>query len=623
MSPRQDPTRVVPAHGLNAVVRALRLMSKASPLAIAVSVGLIASGCKINPEMQSTLCTNAVGEKPDAICEGPQRQVSLTVPRAALLKKVEVPPESAAQAETTHTAAAPSVTGSGSAAPVVAPAAPVTLPEAPKRSVFDGPAVTGSVDQATETAQDAPKAPTEKEVRKERASSVSFAMKDAQDKSSGPRFSGPLSEAARKAIADHPLIGLADARVREALAGIGVAEAGLFPQLEGRAAGGHGLGGTYQDSDARSYWADKNAAGSVRGEASLSGRQLLYDFGATQKDIAKTSALHESEKLKLQEQIEAVTGQVADIYLKILEQRELLAAATENVAALEKIAKLVEENEKNGNGTVAEIKRVRSRLIDGQTAVADARSELQTGSDRFARLVHAAPGTLQIAYRSSSIIPRRPDEVIRVLDKTNPRVQALASALQAASLEIEAQKASVKPKVAFESDVSVKEYRTLKDKTEVDAKGMVVLRYKFLDGGLFSSQLEQLHSRYVQAEMRMRSETDDVEADIRKQYRVLDSARAKAASLKDNVATALKARQLYDEQFRGGKRSLLELLDIQTTYYTARRTEITNKFEEQRAIHQVLLAMGRLTSVVIGGKTNLPKAGAADRPAKVRKAALD
>lgn len=611
------------------MVRVLRLLSKASPLAIAVSVGLVAAGCKINPEMQSTLCTNAVGEKPDAICEGPQRQVSLTVPRAALLKKVDVPPESTVPAETTQAAASPVAAGGDALPPQPAAAPSAPLPEAPRRSVFDGPAVTGSVDQAAEAAQDPaktpaePKTPNEKEMRRERSASVSFAMKDVQDKSSGPRFSGPLSEAARKAIADHPLIGLADARVREAMAGIGVAEAGLFPQLEGRAAGGHGLAGSYQDSDVRSYWADKNAAGSVRGEASLSGRQLLYDFGATQKDIAKSSALHESEKLKLQEQIEAVTGQVADIYLKILEQRELLTAATENVAALEKIAKLVEENEKNGNGTVAEIKRVRSRLIDGQTAVADARSELQTGSDRFARLVHAAPGTLQIAYRSSSIIPRRPEEVIRSLGKTNPRIQALASALQAAAHEIEAQKASVKPKVAFESDVSVKEYRTLKDKTEVDAKGMVVLRYKFLDGGLFSSQLEQLHSRYVQAEMRMRSESDDVEADIRKQYRVLDSARAKAASLKDNVATALKARQLYDEQFRGGKRSLLELLDIQTTYYTARRTEVTNKFEEQRAIHQVLLAMGRLTSVVIGGKSNLPKVGAAERPAKIRKAALN
>jgi len=598
--------------------RASFWLHRVSPLALAVCIGLAVSACSTKRDMQSTLCTNGAGEAPEASCDGPLKHVSLTLPRADLLKKVEIPET----AETTgsvptqvSTGPAQAEAAGSEAAAAQAPAAPApALPAEPQsRPVFDGPRVTGSVEKVDKSDKadtpaaepdardEAPKA-TSAKASSAKTSSVSLrASAEGIGRPGEARFSGGLSAAARKAIADHPLISLASARVREALAGIGVAESALMPQLEGRLAGGHGVGGTYQDSDARSYWADKNAAGSARGEASLSGRQLLYDFGAIRNDVQKTSAQHDSETLKLQEQIEAVAGQVVDIYLKLLEQRELLAAATENVTSLEKIVKLVEENEKNGNGTVAEIKRVRSRLIDGQTAVADARSELQSGSDRFARLVHAAPGTLQMVHRSGSLIPPRPAEVISLLPKTNPRLLALSASLRAATHEIEAQKAGAMPKLGFESDVSLKQYRTLKDKTELDAKGMVVLRYKFLDGGMHSNQLEQLHARYLQAEMRMRSEADDVEADVRKQYRVLDSARAKAASLKDNVATALKARQLYDEQFRGGKRTLLELLDIQTTYYTTRRTEITNKFEEQRAIHQVLLALGRLTAVVLGG----------------------
>ena len=620
--------------------------ARVSSLALLIAAGVLLSGCSSTSDPQAKLCTSSFGQQLDTACEGPSRAISLTLPRSELLKKVEVPADTDSQSPVVALPPAPGSAGSGSAgsgseklpdlktadkAVDARPADPRSV--SPLRRLMSAlsaasetpadPMATGTVDK-TETdkgekdgapapfqpeppAADKPQAasaPLEAEKPSPRAKASAVSQRSAAERSDRGLtvFSGPLSDAIRRAVGDHPLIGLAGARVSEALAGIGIAESAFLPQVEGRLGAGPGGAAAFSDSDVRGYWAQKNAYGSARGEASVSGRQLLFDFGAVKNDVAKSSAMYDSEALKLREQTEAISGQVSDIFLKILEQRELLIAATENVTALEKIVKLVEENEKNGNGTVADMKRVRSRLIDSQTAVADAKSELQTGSDRFARLVHATPGSLRGTPFTPSTIPRTPDVVIRSVIQGNPRIQALEASLRAAKHEIEAQKASVLPKLALETDLSVKEYRTLKDKTEVDAKGMLVMKYKFLDGGLHSNQLEQLNSRYIQAEMRIRSESDDIEADIRKQYRTLNTVRAKSESLKDNVATSLKARQLYDEQFRGGKRTLLELLDIQTTYYTTRRTEITNKFEEQRAVFAVLMAMGRLTPTLMAGR---------------------
>jgi len=636
----QDPNKPALIHqSLTAQLRRDLRRSRVSFLALGVAFGALLGGCSTSTEYQATLCTTSLGEKASATCDGPKRPASLTLPRAELLRRVDLPAEVTGTIQTEPPAApnavlAPQNAGgekpasavrrffsalAAAAEPAPAdgakpassePAPAESAPSAQGERAPDGPPATkaeadkpGSANERADDKQDA-QPETAKAARKRREPSESAASQPSREERGSAReaqFNGPMREAILRAVGDHPLIGLAGARVSEALSGIGVAEAALYPTLEGRLGAGHGGNGNYQDSDLRSYWGgSKNTAGAARSEASLSGRQLLYDFGAVKNDIAKNSALFDSEALKLREQTEAVTAQVADIYLKILEQRELLVAASENVTALEKIVKLVEENEKNGNGTVADMKRVRSRLIDGQSAVADARSELQIGSDRFARLVHARPGTLQPTTFSQALIPQTPEAVLRVAPQSNPRLQALEASLRAARHEIEAQKASVLPKLSLESDVGVKDYRGHKERTEVDAKGLFVLKYKFLDGGLHSNQLEQLNARYMQAEMRMRSETDDIEADIRKNFRTLDVARSKAASLKDNVATALRARQLYDEQFRGGKRTLLELLDIQTTYYTARRTAISNRFEEQRAIQGILNAMGRLTSTMLG-----------------------
>lgn len=638
----QDPNK--PALNIpSPVARSRRELrrSRVSLLAVGAAFGALLGGCSATSDYQATLCTSALGEKASATCDGPKRPASLTMPRAELMRRVELPeevtgsiqnempaaPAAAAVPQNATPEQRPSAVGrffsalvaasepaqeDGSGAlpaeakpadakPAEAAAAPSAQGEkAPEAAPKDQKTADKPDDKAQPDAQ--PEEPKSgRKLREPRDATISLPSREERGGAREAQFSGPMREAILRAVGDHPLIGLAGARVSEALSSIGIAESALYPTVEGRLGAGHGGNGNYQDSTTRSYWGgSKNTAGAVRGEASLSGRQLLYDFGAVRNDIAKNSALFDSEALKLREQTEAVTGQVADIYLKILEQRELLVAASENVTALEKIVKLVEENEKNGNGTVADMKRVRSRLIDGQSAVADARSELQIGSDRFARLVHARPGTLQPVAFSQSLIPRTPEAVIRLAPQGNPRLQALDASLRAARHEIEAQKASVLPKLSLETDVGLKEYRAQKDRTEVDAKGLFVLKYKFLDGGLHSNQLEQLNARYMQAEMRMRSESDDIEADIRKNFRTLDVARSKAASLKDNVATSLRARQLYDEQFRGGKRTLLELLDIQTTYYTARRTAISNRFEEQRAIQGILNAMGRLTSAMLG-----------------------
>lgn len=123
-----------------------------------------------------------------------------------------------------------------------------------------------------------------------------------------------------------------------------------------------------------------------------------------------------------------------------------------------------------------------------------------------------------------------------------------------------------------------------------------------LDDVTATAQIDQAVSRIVQQEKKLQSQKDDIEADLRQFYWQLESARGKQAGLADGVETSLKARELYNEQFRGGKRSLLELLDIETAYFSARRTQITNRFDEQLATFGIIKSVGRFVRTVVGSK---------------------
>ena len=126
------------------------------------------------------------------------------------------------------------------------------------------------------------------------------------------------------------------------------------------------------------------------------------------------------------------------------------------------------------------------------------------------------------------------------------------------------------------------------------------MTYKFMDGGLSQGQIGQLLSRLEQDTQRYNFDLDEAEADLRKFYITIASARSKAASLTDGVDASRKARDLYKEQFQGGKRTLFELLDIQTAAFNAERASIMNMFEERRAVYGVLSTLGVFIAAVNG-----------------------
>ena len=434
----------------------------------------------------------------------------------------------------------------------------------------------------------APSVPSVPPATKRAAPSPAVAQGDEPAVKPGNRGVGmSLAEAVRQAVGDNALIGIGQGRVAEALAGIGVSRSSLYPQIDVSLASGQDTIGNYKDTnadDGLGYFSTKKSYGAWRSDATLTGRQLIYDFGATSADISRAGAVHDSEELKLQDQTEEIAQNVTDTFLRILQQRELIGIANDNVAALQTILTLLGENEKAGNATLADTKRVRARLIDAQTMKADAESELQAASDRFERLVHVEPGSLRAPPLLGSTIPDSVTGAIAQMRKGNPAIRASEMALNSARLELKSQIASTLPKIQLESEVSGQTYRTNQNYSTLDAKLMVALRYKITDGGLQSSQSNQLRAKALQAEMKMRDTAEQVEADLRQFYRVLTSARAKRTIWREGTADAGKARQLYEEQYKGAKRTLLELLDVQTAYFQARTAEVLNRFDATRQL---------------------------------------
>ena len=214
------------------------------------------------------------------------------------------------------------------------------------------------------------------------------------------------------------------------------------------------------------------------------------------------------------------------------------------------------------------------------------------------------PGDLDAAPDLSGFIPKTPDKSIAILKQTSPHLRSLDASIRASNRELESKKQSAKPQIQLQSDTTLKAYSGTYW-NNLDSQAIVSMTYKFMDGGLTQAQIGQILARISQSEELYRNDRDQAEADLRKFYTTIESARSKTDSLESGVSASASARDIYTEQFSAGKRTLFELLDIQTSYFNAKRAAILNMFEERRSAYSVLQTLGLFVSAANGDKNPL------------------
>ncbi len=412
----------------------------------------------------------------------------------------------------------------------------------------------------------------------------------------GARKAVTLYQAAAQAAYSHPEIAAAESRVKEAKAGVRMATAGLYPQGETRLAVG---GSQTGNSRGRSIYDRTNPDGNARVDGIISLKQLLFDFGATRADVERASYLKDSEQLKLLDKVDDIVLKTAQAYLRILEARAVLELVDETVVAHRRLAEIVQANQREGNGTAADVNRVSSRLTDINAIRTDVSLQLTGAEEQFHRLTKILPGALAEVPSLSRFIPPSAEAAIELMKRNNPRLAAIGMLATSIEREIDFQRSSALPKFQIETDADTKNYAVRnRHSNESEARAMITMRYRFMDGGLANASVEQLHNRREGNLHLLRNEHEQVSSDIRQAYRAVDSARRKGRLVAEGVVTSAKVQELYLEQFKAGRRTVFELLDAEMSSFTVRRSAIESRYEAERAIFDILRNSGRLAEAL-------------------------
>ncbi|WP_244635526.1 TolC family protein [Chthonobacter albigriseus] len=389
-------------------------------------------------------------------------------------------------------------------------------------------------------------------------------------------------------LATNPDIGIATKREQEQTLGIELAGVGYRPKVDFTASMGPEYIATYESEESR-----RN-----RKEIGLGLHQTIYDFGVIDGDIRRASAAKEAASNKRFAQIEATTQETAEALLQVLELDEQIRVAKGNVAAHQTILDLVKTNEKDGNASVADIKRVTTRLENAKTSLIDLTTERSDAADSFRRLTDISAD--DIDGRALLSLKGGPADVSPEVLEANPALEAIRHEIVSLRAQIDSVRAGRLPSITFDADAKIRDDVGGPTEPGLTAKAMINVQMKLIDGGEASILERQLMTRIEEAMLKLDKQRRELKEAAENAARLASSGGEKAESLSSRLDASRKVAELYLEQFKAGGVTIFELLDSQADRQKAEADAITQAYEQRRSHIQRLVLAGKLSETLLG-----------------------
>lgn len=314
--------------------------------------------------------------------------------------------------------------------------------------------------------------------------------------------------------------------------------------------------------------------------------QLVYDAGAARANqTAAQARVLQSRAQQIQTGAQTVLAAV-EAYKRLLTSRRLLALAEENLRVLRGISDQIAQRANSGAGSRADNLTARSRVADAQTRRVDAQARLDRAETTFRRLFGEIPRNLPSPVKA----PALPSGVEDVLQQS-PRLRAANARVKAAESELARARAERLPFV----ELGATGRRA--SGGGADATFDLTLNYSLDTRGERRAAIDAAAARVDS----VRAERDTLVREVREALEFVRSdqaaGEARVTAARAAVQTNAASVQASRDQFRIGRRSLVDLLEAQRDYVRAEETLILAEQERFLTDYAALALTGDILDV--------------------------
>jgi adhesin transport system outer membrane protein len=336
----------------------------------------------------------------------------------------------------------------------------------------------------------------------------------------------------------------------------------------------------------------------ARQEIGITLTQKLFDGFSVKHKVAQQNALLNSETYKVKNTIENIALLTTELYLEILRRQEILNLSKDNVVVHQKTYEQVHILVTGGAGQKADLQQSTSRLALAKSNLVNAQGHLYNAQVKYQRITDEFPNpeTLIMPARTpiEAALPASVDIAEDIALMNHPSLKVVQTEFESAIAANQHAQSAFMPRLFLELGTSKNENLDGIEGDNDDVNVMLRMRYNLYRGGADKARSQETAERMNAAKEVIRRTQRIVKENILLAWNNLITIRARLGYLRTHFRSTQEVLESYKEQFKLGRRSLLDVLDSENELFNARASLVTAQYTEMLSIFQLLESMGLL-----------------------------
>ncbi|HHT9951336.1 TPA: TolC family outer membrane protein [Legionella pneumophila] len=400
-----------------------------------------------------------------------------------------------------------------------------------------------------------------------------------------------LYEAVQYGMIANPDILLNTAKGLSAKQAIDKAKGGLYPSID--VTGGFGRQRSVNPTSAAIDDTPSTTLNIVESAVEL--RQRLFAGGGIINEVKRNQYLTQAQKWKTQGIAEDLALEITKNYFAVLLHERLYVYSIENLKAHKAVFKMIKERATAGITRTAEVDQANARLALAEANKISALADLQEVKINYAKTVGKWPENLQVPR-----VPARkslPNNLARIIEKgldNHPTVKSSYADIKEAKAQYDVARAAYYPEVNLVLNSSKnKNLGGLSGPNDSDTVA-VRMNYNAFRGGADAARIRETAYQVQEAYETKNRTLLELKETIRLAWNAYVASALRIQPLKQHVTASRKTRAAYQDEFKVGKRTLLDLLDSQNEYYESQIELARAENDEILSRYRILNGMGCL-----------------------------
>jgi outer membrane protein, adhesin transport system len=386
-----------------------------------------------------------------------------------------------------------------------------------------------------------------------------------------------FSEAILQAVQRRPEITQSLSQLAAQGANIDIAKSGYYPQISG------GLG-----------TADLTSGERGRQIISLEATQMLYDFGKTKSGVDIEKAKLEQKQAEVLVNIDDIAYQVANTIVNIKRYQDIVDIANQQIKGISRIAEIAELRAKAGISSQADPIQAQSNLEAAESNRIVQETQLIQFQQRLRTL---------LGYEVNGVNWQIPDVIVQkagLYDEPQfnqiPTMLVAQTGIQIAKYQKQQSKLSYYPTINLKGNLSQAVNGRNPNNNEDNGfynSIMLEASSNLYQGGAVGAQTRSASYAEEAAKAQVNTAYLDVLDQVRQMREEIANKQKQMQVLNARKETTIRTKELYQEQYKLGTRTVVDLLNAEQAIHSAAQEIEAARYDIYAAIVKYIQVTGR------------------------------